>query len=62
MKITDVVKKKAAESRNLLEIFDEPSPQDIIECTIDPTAYEEIAEPEEPKLKITKEHISFFFS
>lgn len=48
------VKEKAERSR--IDIFDEESElQQIVECTIDPEAYEEVSEPEEPKLQITKE-------
>lgn len=56
MKITDVIKNKAKDSRDMLGIFDEPEKpiQEIVELTIDPTAYEEISEPEEPKLQLTR--------
>ena len=51
MKATDVIKSVLGS-----DIFDEKPVQEIVECTIDPTAYETITEPEEPadKIKITK--------
>ena len=55
MKVTDVMRKKAQETKLGPDIFDDKPVQEIVECTIDPTAYEEISEPQEPKLRITKE-------